>query len=58
MNWWRGLNMLPNQEERTILNKNALLRLLAYSPKLRGAQPAFSHPIRQMHWNWAFGSSI
>jgi hypothetical protein len=38
------LNVLSNQEESTILNKNALLWLLADSPKPRGGQLLFSHP--------------
>jgi hypothetical protein len=45
MNGWRGLNMGSNQEESTILNKNALLWLLAYSPKSRGGRLLFSRSI-------------
>jgi hypothetical protein len=45
MNGRRSLNMLSNQEESPILNKNALLWLFAYSPKSRGGQLLFTHPI-------------
>jgi hypothetical protein len=45
MNGWRCLSMLSNQKKIPILNKNALLWLLAYSPKSRGGQLLFSHLI-------------
>jgi hypothetical protein len=45
MNEWRGLNMLSNQEESTILNKNASLWLLAYSSHSTGGHLRFVHPI-------------
>jgi hypothetical protein len=45
INGWRGLNILSNQEESTILNKNALLWLPVYSPKSRGGRLLFSHPM-------------
>jgi hypothetical protein len=44
-NEWRGLNMLSNQEENIIRNKNALLWLLAHLPKSRGGQLLFSHSV-------------
>jgi hypothetical protein len=44
-NEWRGLNILLNQEEGTLLNKNALLRLLTYLPESRRVQLLLSHPI-------------
>jgi hypothetical protein len=45
MNGWRGLNVLSNQEESAIPNKNVLLWWLAYPPKLRGVQLRFGHHI-------------
>jgi uncharacterized membrane protein len=50
MNGWRGLNLLPNQEESAILTKNTLLWLLAYSPKSRGDQLLFNHPVFTYLW--------
>jgi hypothetical protein len=49
MNGWRCLKILSNQEESNILNKKALLWLLAYSPKSRWGQRRFSHPIFQIY---------
>jgi hypothetical protein len=46
MNGWKNSNMLSNQEESGILNKNALFWLLAHSPKSRRGQLLLSHPIR------------
>jgi hypothetical protein len=37
--------MLSNQEKSTILNKNAFLRLFAYSPKSRGDHLLLGHPV-------------
>jgi hypothetical protein len=48
INGWRCLNMLSNWEESTIRNKNSLLWLLAYSPKSRGGQRPFCHPISRV----------
>jgi hypothetical protein len=50
MNGWRGLNMLSNQEKSTVPNKNALLWLLAYSPKSRRVQLRFSPDIFLIRW--------